>query len=294
LSSGANDGPFLKSLIYRARFLSFTSGCASIQFVVIYLIGLFILIYEKVDQKYWSYNAFWGILFAICEYYNAVDILFTLVQIHLLCLLLIERSKILKKKLLVMKPILEMKLNQTNRIGRIKTYVIGTDLDSVKQFIEGQNDICRQLSSINSFFKTPYAVMLIIGFPMSLTLFHQILFEDLTLIWRMFFCATVFGSWVFIFIINGESAKVSKAIHSTGNGLPLLQWTIKAGSIRKNPLSNQFSARISRMTSTKIKLLSCHERVSGPREIGFTIRSLYTLTFPFFHRVSFCFLKDYL
>jgi hypothetical protein len=199
----------------------------------------------------------------------------------------------LKKKLLVITTALKMKQNQTNRIDQNKELIIETDLDSAKQFIEGQNDICRQLSSINSFFKTPYAVTLIIGFPMSLTLFHQILFEDLTLIWRMFFIVTVFFSWVFIFIINGESAKVSKAIHSTGNGLPLLQWKMKAGSIRKNPLSSQFFARISRMTSTKIKLLSCQERVSGPREIGFTIRSLYTLTFPFFYRVSFCFLKDY-
>jgi hypothetical protein len=199
----------------------------------------------------------------------------------------------LKKKLLVITPTVEMKLNQTNRIGRIKTLIVGTDLGSVKKFIEGQNDICRQLSSINSFFKTPYAVTLIIGFPMSLTLFHQILFEDLTLIWIIYFSVTVFVSWVFIFIINGESAKVSKAIHLTGNGLPLLQWTMKTGLNLKNPLSSQFSARISRITTTKIKLLSCQERVSGPREIGFTIRSLYTITFPFFHRVSFCFFKDY-
>jgi len=259
-SLGQNSGLLLKSLIYKARILYSGASFVVFEFIIFFAICYLTLIYEKVDPIYWGYLSFWSSILIYCQYYIIIDDAFSVGWFHLMCSLIRGRVRLLNERI-----INDLEKLDHGEICPFERVIL------VKYIIVEQNDICSQLARINRFIKTPYAIALLFIFPISLSLLHQVLFEQLDIIWRIFFTLGVLFTWAFIFINLSDAAKVCKEIHSTRKKLCFLQWSLKGGI---------FAAR------TKIKLLAAFERVSHQEAVGFTVKNLYVITMAFFYRVS--------
>jgi hypothetical protein len=218
------------------------------------------IVYKSVDSKFWPHLSFWAPMLLYCQYFIIIDAAFSIVELHLTCNMILGRVTLLKNTI----------INGLARIDSGKASPLER-VNLAKHIIFEQDNICSQLATINRFIKTPYAIALLFIFPLSLSLLHQVLFEQLDVIWRIFFTLGVLFTWAFIFINLSDAAKVCKAIHSTRKKLCLLQWSLKGGI---------FAAR------TKIKLLAAFERVSHQEAVGFTVKNLYVITMAFFYRVS--------
>jgi hypothetical protein len=105
-------------------------------------------------------------------------------------------------------------------------------------------------------------------FPATLTLLHQVLFENMGLMFKIFF---IFADIVFyfaLFILQYILASFSSKMHKMCKQLSRCQW------------------KQSYYLKFKIKLQTYFERLSSLKRIGFSIGSITTMTFPFFATVS--------
>jgi len=142
-----------------------------------------------------------------------------------------------------------------------------------KILIIDHNNICDEISVYNRFWKKHYFWFLYSVIPINLCVLHQVLFEEMMIYSLLMWFFIVVSSWIFIFFISFCASVVSNRIHSTAKKLYKLQLNLNQ--------NNFLCAR------TKIKLMSCFERVSGTKTIGFSIRSLFVMSYPMLYRVSY-------
>jgi hypothetical protein len=163
-------------------------------------------------------------------------------------------------------------INELILNNRLIGHQISTTL---KPFIYEHNRVCVQLSNYDKFWSKLYFYLVFTIIPINLCFLHQFLFEDIELHIKFLIGLTLIIQLSLIFIFQFIVASLSDKIHKSGKRLSRLQWGINGWPFR---------ARI------KIKLLTCFERLSSNRKIGFTIGSLTVMTYPLFYKViNFCF-----
>ena len=141
---------------------------------------------------------------------------------------------------------------------------------SVNQFIEEHNEFCHTFLEYNRFWSKVYLVFLLTIFPNNLMMFHQVLFEQLQLNYRIIFTSMAILMILSLYLLQFGFAYICKQIHKTTKQLSQLQWRLNGWPFRLN---------------NKIKLMSYFERLSSQRKIGLSLGPTVVLTFPVFHQV---------
>jgi len=167
-----------------------------------------------------------------------------------------------------------LKANKINRnlnvllnSNKLSSYQVSI---AAKSFISEHNQICFQISSFNKFWKKLYFIFVFTVIPMNLCFLHQFLFGKIELFVRLFIGFSVIIELFVIFIFQFMIASISSSMHKSAKNLSRLQWAMNGWPFR---------------TRTKIKLLTCFERMSSNRKIGFSIGSIAVMTFPLFYKV---------
>jgi hypothetical protein len=162
--------------------------------------------------------------------------------------------------------------------GSIKSLANGNQhniLGNIKWALIEHNQLCSEIHNHNKITKTLYFYIIFINIPINLFLLHQYLFEDLKFYVQIIFLFILTIQSLVIFVFQYYFASLSASIHKPLNILSRLQWNLNGWPFRMR---------------TKIKLLSCFERLSSNRKIGLSIGSIAVMTFPLFFQVYIFFI----
>jgi hypothetical protein len=144
-------------------------------------------------------------------------------------------------------------------------------IESIKSALFEHNGICEQISNMNKISKSLYFTIIFVMIPINLLLLHQYLFEDLKFYIKIISLFIIIIQSMGIFFFQFNLASCSASMHKSVKILAKLQWEINGWPFR---------------TRTKIKVLTCFERLSSNKKIGFSIGSLAVMAFPLFYRVN--------
>jgi len=144
-------------------------------------------------------------------------------------------------------------------------------IEKIKLALIEHNGICEEISDMNKITNKLYFTFVFVMIPINLLLLHQYLFEDLKFYIKICALFIIIVESIAIFLFQFYIASISSSMHKSRQNLLKLQWEINGWPFR---------------TRTKIKLLTCFERLSSDRKIGFSIGSLAVMTFPLFYKVS--------
>jgi hypothetical protein len=148
--------------------------------------------------------------------------------------------------------------NQHNIMGTIKSALIE------------HNELCSEIHNHNKITKTLYFYVIFNNIPINLFVLHQYLFEDLKFYVQIIVLFVITIQSLVIFLFQYYFASLSASIHKPLKILSRLQWNLNGWPFRMR---------------TKIKLLTCFERLSSNRKVGFSIGSIAVMTFPLFSQV---------
>jgi hypothetical protein len=144
-------------------------------------------------------------------------------------------------------------------------------IENIKSALIEHNSICEEISDMNKILKSIYFTFVFVMIPINLLLLHQYLFEDLKFYIKIIALFIIIVQSMAIFYFQLYIASISSSMHKPRQNLLKLQWEINGWPFR---------------TRTKIKLITCFERLSSDRKIGLSIGSLAVMTFPLFYRVN--------
>ncbi len=144
-------------------------------------------------------------------------------------------------------------------------------IEKIKSALIEHNGICEEISDMNKITNKLYFAVVFVMIPINLLLLHQYLFEDLKFYIKIIALFLIIVQSIAIFLFQFYFASISSSMYKPRQNLLKLQWKINGWPFR---------------TRTKIKLLTCFERLSSDRKIGLSIGSLAVMTFPLFYRVN--------
>jgi hypothetical protein len=142
--------------------------------------------------------------------------------------------------------------------------------ENYKSALIEHNQLCLELHNQNKIMKTLYFYVIFNIIPTNLILLHQYLFENLKFYVQFLVLFIIIIQTLAIFVFQYYFASISASIHKPFKILSRLQWNIRGWPFRMR---------------TKIKLLTCIERLGSNRKIGFAIGSIAVMTFPLFSQV---------
>ncbi len=214
-------------------------------------------------------------MIVIYEFYNWIQLLKALVCLTLNMALFISsviNGFLTMAIVYIIQYYLHLKIRNMNQnIANLLKKKKINSIESIKSALFEHNGICEEISDLNKISESLYFTFIFVMIPINLLLLHQYLFEDLKFYIKI--CALFFlvVQSIAIFLFQFYIASISSSMHKPRQNLLKLQWKINGWPFR---------------TRTKIKLLTCFERLSSNRKIGFSIGSLAVMTFPLFYKVS--------
>jgi len=203
--------------------------------------------YQILQSSPFQLVFFIGAYFILTKIYTAISLF------YLICYYFQLKSQNLNKRILL--------------LSHLK-YSSFTSL-MVTKLILDHNMICSKISSYNKFWQKTYFYFVFTLIPANLCSLHQLLFEDMKLYSVMIIILVIVYTWFFIFFLSYCTASLSKLIHKTSNKLLNLL-------LKRNQLN----------ICTKLKLMICFERVNNDKKIGFSLKSLFVMTYPALCKVS--------
>jgi hypothetical protein len=143
-------------------------------------------------------------------------------------------------------------------------------LRTIKLALIEHNELCSEIHNHNMITKKLYMYAVFNNIPINLFMLHQYLFEDLKFYVQIIVVFIITMQSLVIFVFQYYFASLSTSIHKPLKILSRLQWNLNGWPFRMR---------------TKMKLLSCIERLGSNRKIGLTIGSIAVMTFPLFSQV---------
>ena len=140
----------------------------------------------------------------------------------------------------------------------------------LQKYIEDHNYLCSEVKVLSNYWKNLYLIFILTMFPGTLMLMHQVLFEDIELLLKMFFVSSTVAFYSILIVEQYFMASFSAKMHKTCKKLSHFQWFLRG----------KHNLRF------KLKLMTYFERLSSNRKIGLSIGSLAIITFPLFAGVS--------
>lgn len=141
---------------------------------------------------------------------------------------------------------------------------------TIEKYMSDHNHLCTKAKKLSNFWMNLYLVMVGTLFPLTLILWHQVLFERIDLILRILYVFSTFVCYTALFGIQYFLASFSAKMHKMFKKLFRFQLVLKSTTTG---------------LGFKIKLLQYFERLSSKRKIGFSIGSVTVITFPLFSGV---------
>jgi hypothetical protein len=216
-----------------------------------------------------------ALMVIIYEFYNWIQLLKALVCLTLtmaLFISLVINGLLTLVIAYVTQYYLHLKITNINQtIADLLKKKKTNSIESIKSALFKHNGICEEISDINKISKSLYFTFVFVMIPSNLLLLHQYLFEDLKFYIKIAAFIIIIIQSFAIFLLQFYIASISPSMHKPRQNLLKLQWKINGWPFR---------------TRTKIKLLTCFERLSSDRKIGISIGSLAVMTFPLFYKVN--------
>jgi hypothetical protein len=153
------------------------------------------------------------------------------------------------------------------KISRFKNLSLKNS--SIAKLVMDHNSFCSKVKLYNEFWKKPFLSFIVALVPSNLVALHQLLFEETKTYVLMINTLIVFYGFFFIFSLSYYTSSLSQQIHDSAKKLLILQLRFTGLTIKN-----------------KLKLMTCFERLSSKRKIGFSLGSLSVMTFPIFQLVS--------
>jgi hypothetical protein len=195
-------------------------------------------------------------VFFIGAYYFSIIIYTSVAFFYLICHYFHLKSQKLNERILLL-----IKISRFNN-SSLKN-------SSIAKLVIDHNSFCSKVKLCNEFWKKPFLSFIIVLVPSNLFALHQLLFEETKTYVLMINTLIVFYQFFFIFFLSYYTSSLSQQIHDSAKNLFLLQLRYTGLTIKN-----------------KIKLMTCFERLSSKRKIGFSLGSLSVMTFPIFQLVS--------
>jgi hypothetical protein len=196
------------------------------------------------------------IVFFIGAYYLLIDIYSSVVFFYLICHYFHLKSQKLNERILLL-----IKISRFNNPSLKNS--------SIAKLVTDHNSFCSKVKRYNEFWQKPFLSFIIAMVPSNLFALHQLLFEERKTYVLMINTSIVLYECFFIFFLSYYTSALSQQIHGSAKKLLLLQLRCTGLTIKN-----------------KIKLMTCFERLSSKRKIGFSLGSLTVMTYPIFQLVS--------
>jgi hypothetical protein len=185
-----------------------------------------------------------------------IDIYFSVTFFYLICHYFHLKSQKLNKRILLL-----IKISRFN-IPSLKN-------SSMAKLVMDHNCFCTKVKRYNEFWQKPFLSFLIALIPSNLFVLHQLSFEETKTYILIINTTVVLYEFFFIFFLSYYTSALSQQIHDSAKKLLLLQLRCTGLTI-----------------NNKLKLMTCFERLSSKRKIGFSLGPLSVMTYPIFQLVS--------
>ena len=169
-----------------------------------------------------------------------------------------------------------LRVNQLNiHQNWFKTFVSKTNSIQIRRtifkYMIEHNRLCIKLNKSNQFWKNTWLLLFLTCIPCTLTILHQVLFEELdSKILKLIFITVILIFYSILFFVQFFLASLSTKIHKMCKTLSRIQWNLN---------SKQIDLRF------KLKVMTYFERLTAKKRIGIAMSSLTVFTFQLFAAV---------